>query len=69
MFFGEQLTGRVVSFTDGAALWAYEPGEHLLHERHRAVSAVRARAQDCAQEVAFLLQPAQHVDRNLARSC
>lgn len=42
----------ILSFADGATLWAGEPGEHLLHERHSTVSAVRARAQDCTQEVA-----------------
>lgn len=47
----DQLT--IVSFADGAALWTGQPGEHLLHERHSAVSAVCARAQDCSQEVGF----------------
>lgn len=42
----------IMSFADGAALWADKPGQQLLHERHSAVSAVRARAQDCTQEVA-----------------
>lgn len=42
----------IMSFADGATLWAGEPGEHLLHERHSTVSAVRARAQDGTQEVA-----------------
>lgn len=50
--FEATMNGTIMSFADGAPLRAGEPGEHLLHERHSTVSAVRARAQDCTQEVA-----------------
>lgn len=46
-------------------MWTDQPGEHLLHERHSAVPAVCARAQDCTQEVGFLLQTTQDEDPNL----
>lgn len=52
--FEATMNVTIMSFADGAALWTDKPGEHLLYERHSAVSAVRARAQDCTQEVGFL---------------
>lgn len=57
-----------VSFADGAAVRPDEPGEHLLHERHGPVSAVRARAQDCPQEVP-LLPSARAESRPAFKSC
>lgn len=46
-------THPTLSFSDGAALWADKLGQHLLHERHSAVSALCARAQNCSQKVGF----------------
>lgn len=43
----------MLSLSDGAALWTDELGQHLLHERHSAVSTLCARAQNCTQEVIF----------------
>lgn len=42
---------HILSFSDGAALWADKLGQHLLHERHSAVFALCARAEDCSQKV------------------
>ena len=47
----EELISLV--FSDGAAMWADKPGQHLLYERHSAVLALCARAQNCPQKVCF----------------
>lgn len=47
--------------SDGAAVWADKPGQHLLHERHRAMSALCSRAQNCPEKVRPSPSNAAHV--------
>lgn len=55
-----KLVPLSMAFADGAALWTDKLGQHLLHERHSAVSTLCARAQNCSQEVIFTVS-LQHV--------